>query len=46
MLAVTEVWNAHFKLIEESKMGELRKQCLSFNLQAAADDLKRPSKAI
>jgi len=40
MLAVTEVWNAHFELIEESKMGEFRKRCLTFDLQAAADDLK------
>jgi hypothetical protein len=44
MLAVTEVWNAHFKLIEESKMDEFRKRSLSFDLQAAADDLKRSSK--
>ena len=34
-LGVTEVWNAHFKLIEESKMAELRKRC-----QEAADELK------
>jgi hypothetical protein len=44
MLAVTEVWNAHFRLIEESKMDDFRKRCLSFDLQAAADDLKRSSK--
>jgi hypothetical protein len=44
MLAVTEVWNAHFKLIEESKIDEFRKRSLSFDLQAAADDLKRSSK--
>jgi hypothetical protein len=40
MLAVTEVWNAHFKLIEESKMIELRNSCLNFDLQEAADKLK------
>jgi Family of unknown function (DUF5677) len=43
MLAVTEVWNAHFKLIEKSEMGELRKQCLRFDLQAAANDMKTSS---
>jgi hypothetical protein len=40
MLAVTEVWNARFKLIEESKMGEFRNRCLTFDFQVAADDLK------
>jgi len=43
MLAVTDVWNAHFKLIEESKMGEFRNRCLAFDFQAATDDLKRSS---
>jgi hypothetical protein len=43
MLAVTEVWNAQFKLIEESKMVELRNACLNFDLQQAADDLKKNS---
>jgi len=43
MLAVTEVWNAHFKLIGEPKMAEFRKRCLGFDLQAAADELKRTS---
>ncbi len=38
MLAATEVWNAHFKLIEELKMAEFRKRC-----QEAADELKRTS---
>ncbi len=41
MLAVTEVWNAHFKLIEESKMVELRNSCLNFDLQGAADKLRK-----
>lgn len=41
MVAVTEVWNAYFKLIEEPKMAELRKQCLAFDFQAAADELKK-----
>jgi hypothetical protein len=41
MLAVAEVWNAHFKFIEESRMAEFGKQCLAFDLQAAADKLKR-----
>ncbi len=40
MLAVTEVWNAQFKLIEESKMVELRNACLNFDLQGAVDKLK------
>jgi len=40
MLAVTEVWNAEFKLIEESKMIELRNSCLNFDLQDAAVKLK------
>lgn len=38
MLAVTEVWNAEFKLIEESEMVELRNSCLNFDVQAAADN--------
>ena len=33
-------WNAHFKLIEESKMIKLRNSCLNFDLQEAADKLK------
>jgi hypothetical protein len=41
MLAVTEVGNAHFVLIEESKMAEFRKRCLAFDVQPAADHLKR-----
>ncbi len=40
MLAVTEVWNAHFKLIEESKMAECRNCYLNFDFQAAVSDLK------
>lgn len=43
MLAVTEVWNAHFKLVEEPKMVEFRERCLGFDLQAAADELKKSS---
>lgn len=39
MLAATEVWNAHFKLIEESKMAEFRNCCLNFDLQAAMSSL-------
>jgi hypothetical protein len=35
MLAVTEVWNAHFKLIEDSKLEEFRKQVLNFDFKAA-----------
>jgi hypothetical protein len=40
MLAVTEVWNTEFKLIEESKMIEFREVCLKFDLQQAEVDLK------
>jgi hypothetical protein len=40
MLVVTEVWNAQFKLIEESKIVEWRNSCLNFDLQGAADKLK------
>ena len=40
MLVVTEVWNAQFKLIEESKMVEWRNSCLNFDLQGAAGKLK------
>jgi hypothetical protein len=36
MLAVTDVW----KLIEESKMVDLRNSCLNFDLQEAGDKLK------
>jgi hypothetical protein len=43
MLAVTEVWNAQFKLIEDSKMNELRNACLNFDLQQASQDLKKNS---
>lgn len=43
VLAVAEVWNAHFKFIDEPKMAEFRKQCLAFDLQAAADELKKTS---
>jgi Family of unknown function (DUF5677) len=43
MLAVTEVWNAHFKLIEESKMVELRQVCPNFDFQQAACYLKKNS---
>jgi hypothetical protein len=40
MLAVTEVWNAHFKLIDDSKMDEFRKQSLHFDFEAARDASK------
>ncbi len=43
MLAVTEVWNAHFKVIEESKMIELRNACLNFDLQRATHDMRESS---
>jgi len=29
-------WNAHFKLIEESKMIKLRNSCLNFDLQGSS----------
>lgn len=41
MLAVAEIWNVHFKLIEESKMEAFRKQGLNFDFKAAKDALKR-----
>jgi hypothetical protein len=40
MLAVTEVWNAHFKLIDDARMDELRKRVLSFDFKAAQAALK------
>ncbi len=43
MLAVTEVWNAHFKLIEESKMEAFRKQGLNVDFRATNDTLKSSS---
>lgn len=43
MLAVTEVWNAQFKLIEEKNMVELRNASLTFDLQQAASELKKNS---
>lgn len=35
MLAVTEVWNVHFKLIEHSEMEGFRKRGLTFDFNAA-----------
>jgi hypothetical protein len=35
MLAVTEVWNVHFKLIEDSEMEGFRKRGLTFDFNAA-----------
>jgi hypothetical protein len=35
-LAVTEVWDAHFELVDNSKMEELRKLTLTFDFNAAA----------
>jgi hypothetical protein len=43
MLAVTEVWDAHFKLVEHSKMDEFKKGCLAFDFQSAANHLKMSS---
>lgn len=40
MLAVMEVWNAHFRLIEDLKMEDLRKRSLTFDFKAANDALK------
>jgi hypothetical protein len=37
MLAVTEIWNAHFKLIDHSGMDKFRKQGLHFDFEAARD---------
>ena len=41
MLAVTEVWNAHFKVIEESKMIEVRNACLNFDFQQATQTMRK-----
>jgi hypothetical protein len=35
VLAVIEVWNAHFKLIEESQMDTFRNRCLTFDLSGS-----------
>lgn len=35
MLAVIEVWNAYFKLIEASQMDTLRNRCLTFDLSGS-----------
>lgn len=43
MLAVTEVWNAQFKVVKESRMVELRNACLNFDLQQAARDINKKS---
>ena len=43
MLAVTEIWNGHFKVIEESKMITLRNACLNFDFQQATNDLRKSS---
>jgi len=46
MLAATEVWNAHCRLIKEPKMVELRSACLNFDLQQAARNLKNTRSGI
>jgi hypothetical protein len=43
MLAVTEVWNAPFKVIEESKMIAFRNACLNFDCQQATHDIRNSS---
>lgn len=41
MLTVTEVWNAHFKLIEDLRMVEFRKRALNFDLKTVVDALRK-----
>ncbi len=43
MLAVAEVWNAHFKLIDDPRMDEVRKRVLSFDFKAARAALESSS---
>src|ERR1019366_1436979 len=43
MLAVTEIWNAHFQLLEDQKIEAFRNQGLNFDFKAAKDAGKRSS---
>lgn len=40
VLSVVETWTAHFDLIEEKKMSDLKERSLKFDLHAAAADLR------